>query len=52
MQRSGAATGESSVASLRDSGRGNIRGNIQIVNHVQSVQIRGRIGRSGRMGRI
>jgi len=32
--------------------RGNIRGNIQIVHCVHFIQIRGQIGRSGRIGRI
>jgi putative transposase len=33
-------------------GRGNIRGNIQIVHYVHCVQIRRRSGRYGRIGRI
>jgi hypothetical protein len=34
------------------SGRGNIRGNVQIVQNGHSVQIRGHIGRFGRIGSI
>jgi len=40
------------MGSIKRNRRGNIRGNIQIVHWVHSVQIRGRIRRSGHIGRI